>query len=529
LSLTSSLALFKNPQQLHLLKGIVRGIEKESLRVTSDGHIAKTAHPKTLGSALKHPSITTDYSEALLEFITEPSSSIEQVLNSLDEIHRYTYRQIGEELLWVSSMPCQLGADNQIPVAQYGTSNIGTMKQVYRIGLGHRYGRAMQTISGIHYNFSVPDTLWRELQKNSKDQRQSLQDFKSEGYFGAIRNFRRYSWLLLYLLGAAPAVCRSFVASRQHNLQPVGSDDHSLHSPYATSLRMGDLGYQSAAQSSLVISYDSLQEYIATLRDALQKPYAAYDQIGLKDKQGKYQQLNTHLLQIENEFYSAIRPKRTAESNETPLQALDRRGVEYIEVRCIDVNPLLSCGIDAETIRFLDSFLLFCLLSDSPHSNDLENTQMATNMLRTVYTGRDPEMLLMRGQKTCKLQDWGIELLDEMQPVAEILDRAHGHQESKLYLAALNKMRAAINDPQLTPSATLLEEMQQKNETFYAMSMRKAREQREDFTARQLDESTHEKFMALAQQSFQQQMDLENNESLSFDEFLNNYWQSSRR
>jgi len=292
---------------------------------------------------------------------------------------------------------------------------------------------------------------------------------------------------------------------------------------------MGDLGYQSAAQSSLVISYDSLQEYIATLRDALQKPYAAYDQIGLKDKQGKYQQLNTHLLQIENEFYSAIRPKRTAESNETPLQALDRRGVEYIEVRCIDVNPLLSCGIDAETIRFLDSFLLFCLLSDSPHSNDLENTQMATNMLRTVYTGRDPEMLLMRGQKTCKLQDWGIELLDEMQPVAEILDRAHGHQESKLYLAALNKMRAAINDPQLTPSATLLEEMQQKNETFYAMSMRKAREQREDFTARQLDESTHEKFMALAQQSFQQQMDLENNESLSFDEFLNNYWQSSRR
>jgi glutamate--cysteine ligase len=528
LSLSDRLALLRKPNQLNMLCNIVRGIEKESLRVTSSGHIANTAHPKALGSALKHPSITTDYSEALLEFITAPSCSIDEVLKELDQIHRYSYRQIGDELLWVSSMPCQLGADSEIPVAQYGTSNIGTMKQVYRIGLGHRYGRAMQTISGIHYNFSVPDTLWQELQKHSKNNHQSLQDFKSEGYFATIRNFRRYSWLLLYLLGAAPAVCRSFVANRKHRLQPVGADDHSLHSPYATSLRMGDLGYQSNAQSSLVISYNSLQQYITTLRDALEKPYAAYDRIGLKDKQGEYRQLNTHLLQIENEFYSAIRPKRTTEPNETPLQALDRRGVEYIEVRCLDVNPLLSCGIDAETIRFLDTFLLFCLLSDSPQTNDIENAQMPDNMLRTVYAGRDPEILLMRDQTECKLQDWGAELLDKMQPVAEILDRAHGNKESKDYQRALYKMQTAINDQQLTPSAVLLEEMKQQNETFYAMSMRKAREQREDFLARELDDSTHQKFIALAQQSFEQQRELENNESLSFDEYLSNYWQSSR-
>lgn len=525
MSLNNRLALLQNSEQLNMLCHIVRGIEKESLRVTPSGHIATTPHSKALGSALKHPSITTDYSEALLEFITAPSSSIDKVLLELDQIHRFSYRQIDNELLWVSSMPCQLAADSQIPVAQYGTSNIGTMKQVYRIGLGHRYGRAMQTISGIHYNFSVPDTLWQELQKHSNQNQQSLQDFKSEGYFAAIRNFRRYSWLLLYLLGSAPAVCRSFVANRKHRLVPFGTDDHSLHCPYATSLRMGDLGYQSNAQSSLVISYNSLEQYTASLRKALEKPYAAYDKIGLKDQQGKYRQLNTHLLQIENEFYSAIRPKRTTEPNETPLQALDRRGVEYIEVRCIDVNPLLSCGIDAETIRFLDTFLMFCLLSDSPSSNDLENIQMPENMLRTVYAGRDPELQLMRDQGQCRLQDWGAELLDKMQPVAEILDRAH---QSKDYQSALHKMQAAVDDHQLTPSALLLSEMQQHKETFYAMSMRKAREQREDFLSRELDLDTEQKFIALAKQSLQQQQDLEKSEQLSFDEFLCNYWKSSR-
>ena len=525
MSLNNRLALLRKPTQQHMLCDIVRGIEKESLRVTSNGQIAKTPHSKTLGSALKHPSITTDYSEALLEFITAPSCSIDEVLKELDQLHRYTYQQIDDELLWVSSMPCQLGADNQIPIAQYGTSNIGTMKQVYRIGLGHRYGRAMQTISGIHYNFSLPDELWRELRTHSNQDQQSLQDFKSEGYFAGIRNFRRYSWLLLYLLGAAPAVCRSFVANREHCLQPIGTDDHSLHHPYATSLRMGDLGYQSNAQSSLVISYNSLQQYTASLRDALEKPYAAYDKIGLKDQRGEYRQLNTHLLQIENEFYSAIRPKRTAQANETPLQALNRRGVEYIEVRCIDVNPLVSCGIDAQTIRFLDTFLMFCLLSDSPQTNDLENSQMPDNMLRTVYEGRNPELQLMCNQTTCSLQDWGAEILDKMQPIAEILDSAH---KSTDYQHILQKMQAAIYDHRLTPSALLLEEMQQQNETFYAMSMRKAREQREDFLARKLDHDTHQKFMALAQQSLQQQTDLEKSEQLSFDEFLANYWKSSR-
>ena len=523
-SLTDHLALFQNPQTVAHLRGIVRGIEKESLRVSPSGHIANSPHPKALGSALTHPSITTDYSEALLEFITAPSCSIEEVLSELEDIHRFTYSHIGQELLWASSMPCQLGADDQIPIAEYGSSNTGTMKRVYRLGLGYRYGRAMQTIAGIHYNFSVPDELWLELQQQ-KQNTQTLQDFKSDGYLHLIGNFRRYAWLLLFLLGSAPAVCKSFVANRGHRLSPVGSDSHSLHQPYATSLRMGDLGYQSQAQCSVDISYNSLKEYVATLRDALAKPYQPYDEIGLKDDQGNYKQLNTHLLQIENEFYSAIRPKRTTTSGETPLQALEHRGVEYIEVRCLDVNPLLACGIDAQTIRFLDTFLLFCLFADSPQTSSAESLELSDNMLRTVYEGRDPKLNLYRDNNQQNLRDWGAELLLQMQPVAELLDTAdHGH---KHYSAALRHMQLAIDNPSMTPSASMLDEMQRNNETYFRMAMRKAEEHRQLFQSHPLDQAVTAHYAELAQQSLAQQAAKEANDQISFDQFLFEYWQSS--
>jgi glutamate--cysteine ligase len=522
--LTDRLAIFNNPQTIKYLRCIVRGIEKESLRVSPSGHIANTSHPKSLGSALTHPSITTDYSEALLEFITAPSCSIEQVLNELNDIHRFTYRQIGDELLWASSMPCQLGTDDQIPIAKYGSSNIATMKQVYRLGLGHRYGRAMQTIAGIHYNFSVPDELWLELQQQQRNT-QSLQNFKSAGYFHLIRNFRRYAWLLLYLLGSAPAVCRSFVANRDHKLSPVGQDDHSLHRPYATSLRMGDLGYQSQAQSCVDISYNSLTEYVASLKKALVQPYKAYDDIGLKDEKGQYKQLNTHLLQIENEFYSSIRPKRTATSGKTPLQALQQGGVEYIEVRCLDVNPLLACGIDAQTIRFLDTFLLFCLLAESGPNTSCESAEIAENMLRVVYQGRDPELKLERNKSKLKLSDWGGDLLSKMQPVAEQLDLAHGNQH---YLEALNIMQSALLDSSITPSATMLTEMQDNNETYYRMAMRKAQEHREFFLSGEVDKAIIEHYCHLAAVSQKQQANEEKNDQLSFDEYLADYWKFSK-
>lgn len=520
MSLESRLALLADEKKPSLLSNIVRGIEKESLRVEASGHLAKTPHPEALGSALTHPSITTDYSEALLEFITAPSASIDQVLNELEEIHRYTYENIGDELLWVNSMPCQLGEDSSIPVGEYGISNIGRMKTVYRLGLGQRYGRLMQTIAGIHYNFSIPDELWTELQADENNQ-QSLQDYKTEGYFALIRNFRRYFWLLLYLFGAAPAVCKSFVRNREHDLQPVGNDSHSLHKPFATSLRMGNLGYQSDAQSSLIVCYNDIDQYARTLKGALETPYKPYEHLGLKDNQGNYQQLTTNLLQIENEFYSPIRPKRTAASNETPLEALQNSGVEYIEVRCVDLNPLAACGIDRETIHFLDTFLLFCLLKESPKTNNNEYQQITENQRRTVADGRNPDLELVDGDKQRKLVDWGSDLIAQMQPVAALLDKAHNGDG---YQATLARMAERLQDNSLTPAAALLNEMQAHNETYYRMAMRKAVEHREYFRSQKLAPQVIAKYRQLAEQSQLEQQQIEASETISFDDFLAAYY-----
>src|SRR5690349_16948534 len=367
------------------LQGIRRGIEKESLRATHTGALAMTPHPIALGSALTHPNITTDYSESQLELITGVHASVEQCLEELTQVHQFTLRALGDELMWVSSMPCMVPADETIPIGRYGSSNVGRAKSVYPIGLAHRYGRRMQTISGIHYNWSLPGVSDAE-------------------YFGLIRNFRRHAFLLLYLFGASPAACSSFVAGRQHELQTLTPG--TVYMPHGTSLRMGRLGYQSAAQSSLAVSYNGLEGYAASLHDALTRPYPAYESTGIVNPGGEYNQLATTLLQIENEFYGTIRPKRVIRPGERPLHALRERGVEYVEVRCMDLDPFVPVGITARTMRFIDVFLLHCLLSDSPDDTPEEIVALARNQQRTAARGREPGLKLERGAAEVPLVDW---------------------------------------------------------------------------------------------------------------------------
>jgi glutamate--cysteine ligase len=505
----------------HTLCGIRRGIEKESLRVSPDGRLAQTSHPVGLGSALSHPHITTDYSEALLEFITEPLTSIKALLGQLDEVHRYTYSQLGDELLWPASMPCALGPDHEIPVARYGRSNSGTMKTVYRLGLGHRYGRAMQTIAGVHYNFSLPDDFWRELARDSGTQL-SLQDFKTDRYFALIRNFRRYFWLLVHLFGAAPAVCRSFVREREHSLQPLAGDAHTLHAPYATSLRMGDLGYQSDAQQSLVVCYNNLERYLQTLCGAITQPHAEYQRIGLKDGADEYQQLNTSLLQIENEFYSTIRPKRTAKSGQTALQALQLGGVEYVEVRCLDLNPLEPLGVSESQLHYLDAFLLFCLLQDSPETTNQEYQGLQENQARIVYRGRDPELTLLRDGAEANMHQWALELQQQVERCAALLDDANGGSQ---YRNACAQQRPKLAGTQATPAAHMLHELSQRQQSYYAYTLQLAQQHREYFAARPLSEPQQAHFAQLAQQSLQQQLAIEAADHGSFEAYLAHYYE----
>lgn len=502
------------------LSGIRRGVEKESLRVTTGGELAQDEHPKGLGSALTHPHITTDYSEALLEFITEPFTSVAALLGQLDDIHRYTYSVLDDNVLWPTSMPCALKGEEGIPVARYGSSNSGTMKTVYRWGLAYRYGKIMQTIAGVHYNFSLPDEFWRELQTQEGDD-QSLQDFKTRRYFDLIRNFRRYSWLLIYLFGAAPAVCRSFVRGRKHKLQPFHGDEHTLYAPYATSLRMGDLGYQSDAQQRMIVCYNDLSTYLKTLCGAITQPHADYQAIGLTDADGHYQQLNTSLLQIENEFYSSVRPKRTTRRGETALQALRLRGVEYVEVRCVDLNPYEPLGISAEQIHFLDAFLLYCLLAPSPQTHNLEYRNIQDNQARIVYRGREPGLTLKRGEHEVSMAEWAEVLLSDMRECAAPLDQADGDGH---FRRAVDAQRAKLTDPGLTPSARVLEEMRRDGLTFFRHGMSIAERHREQFLQRPLDPQTQERFQRMAEQSLEDQKAIEAADTGSFEDYLAKYY-----
>ncbi|MFI4940499.1 MAG: glutamate--cysteine ligase, partial [Burkholderiales bacterium] len=420
--LKSRLASLANGAYRPLLAQGLHGIERETLRVDRHGHLAATPHPQALGSALTNPQITTDYSESLLELITPAETDIAVALTKLDAIHRFVYSQLGEELLWSESMPCRLPDEDQIPIAWYGTSHIGMLKHVYRRGLALRYGKAMQCIAGIHYNYSLSEDLWRLLQSNEQAPGSAMH-FQSESYIALIRNFRRYSWLLMYLFGASPALSAHFLREQPHQLEKLSDD--TLYLPYATSLRMSDLGYQNKAQAGLMPVYNTLQEYMKGLANAVRQPYPPYEDLGTR-RNGEWVQINTNVLQIENEFYATIRPKRIIHTGERAIEALCARGVQYIEVRCMDIDPFEPMGISLQTSRFLDAFLLFCALDDSPLTNEAEDRQNVENFACTVKQGRRPGLHLQRRDNTISLQSWGLELLDNISVAAEALDAQRG-------------------------------------------------------------------------------------------------------
>ena len=491
-----------NPQRL---LGIRRGIEKESLRCEPHGALAMGSHPADLGSALTHPHITTDFSESQIELITGVHAGVQSCIDELRQVQKFTLQSMGDELLWVSSMPCKLPADDAIPLGQYGSSNVGLAKTVYRSGLGYRYGRRMQTISGIHYNWSLPGV-------------------SSEAYFGLIRNFRRHAFLLLYLFGASPAACESFVAGRSHSLQELHPRTMGL--PYATSLRMGRLGYQSDAQSALAVSYNSLEGYAASLHQALTVPYAPYQAIGVQAPDGHFRQLTTSLLQIENEFYGTIRPKRVIFQGERPLHALRERGVEYVEVRLMDLDPFEPVGIHPRTLRFLDVFLLHCLSQPSPDDSPQEIAAMARNQQCVAERGREPGLRLQRGDATVALTDWGLELVRAFAPVAQALDAAHGSSD---YSDAVAHAAHALQNPDTLPSARVLRSLVQDfGGSFAAFALAHSAQTKAQELATPLSPPALAHFEQLAQASRVAQLETEQGDSLPFDRYLTQYLSPQR-
>jgi glutamate--cysteine ligase len=512
-----TLAALINSGEPQIIQGGRKGVEKESLRVTPDGRISQTPHPPALGSALTHENITTDYSEALIELVSPTFRTSWELLQYLLDLHQFVYQHLGDELLWATSMPSVIDGDESIPIAHYGNSNVGRMKTVYRNGLGVRYGRMMQAISGVHFNYSFPVQMW-DPWADLVQSRERGQPFISERYFHLLRNYRRHGWLVLYLFGVSPVVCNSFLRGRNVTLPRLSRD--TSYEPYATTLRMSDLGYRNRNQAGLSVSVNSLEEYVRDLSRAITTPHPPYEKLGV-NVDGEWRQLNANILQIENEYYSFIRPKRVARSGERPTKALLRAGVEYVEVRALDVSAFDPVGVNQNKMRFLEMFLALCLMKDSPPIATWEHEVLDANHVTVARRGREPGLALQRDGRGVPLAAWARELLDSMQGIAEIFDAG---DPARPYRDALAVQAAKVDDVRLTPSARMLAELESTGESFFDMALRMSRLHKEYFLALYPPNVERQaEFRLAAEESLRAQAAVEAADRISFEQYLANY------
>ncbi|AGF46621.1 glutamate--cysteine ligase [Candidatus Kinetoplastibacterium desouzaii TCC079E] len=494
--------------------GILRGIEREALRVDFNGRLSNKKHPDKLGSALTNKKITTDYSEALLELITDTHDSIESLLKELRNTHYFVCDSLEKEILWHQSMPpLFMPSEENIPIADYGNSNLGLFKHIYRKGLANRYGKTMQCISGLHYNFSIKHELWSFIYGKSSEE---LESIKSKRYLGLIRNFIRYSWIILYLFGSSPAISKTFFKSK-HDVKLETLDHDTLYMPYATSLRMSSLGYQSSVQENLKITYNTLDSFVDKINWGLNTPWPEYEKIGII-KNKEWLQLNANILQIENEYYSSIRPKCNVINSEKQIEAIKKRGIEYIEVRCLDIDQTSSLGITKNTCLFMDAFLLFCALSDSPYftSND-DCNDYYENFSKVAVYGRQPGLTLKNNNSSISLKEWGINIIEQITPFANLLDK---NDNDKPHYKSLNEQIRKMNNVELTPSYSIINSLKTNSMSLNEYTLDISKKHNIENINNTLDNDLLESYKLNSIKSLELQRILEENSTCSFEEFL---------
>jgi glutamate--cysteine ligase len=494
----------------------LRGVEREALRVTGAGRVAHSPHSAALGAALTHPHITTDYSESLIELVTPTFADNAALCAYLDDLHRFVYQHIGDELLWPTSMPCALAGEDDVPIARYGRSHAGHFKTVYRRGLRTRYGGMMQAIAGVHFNYSFPAAFW-PLYADVLESRDAGQTFISRCYFDLLRNFRRYGWIVSWLFGASPALDASFLHGHAvAGLEPRGGG--TMVGPEATSLRMSAIGYRNRTEvaADVEVSVNGLTPYLEDLWRATRTAHAPFAALGVCVA-GEYQQLNANLLQIENEYYSPIRPKRTPGSGEGTAHALARAGVEYVEVRALDVDPAVPGGVAPVTLQLLEALLALCLFSDSPPIGMREQQLLDGNFELVAQHGRQAGLALQRGQRASALTGWAAEILDALQGICELLDAGLADRP---YAAALALQRERLRQPLLLPSARQLQDLEERGESFQQFGLQRAAAHYAALARAPLSPERRAIFQTEARASLEVQGAIEASERGSFDDYL---------
>ena len=522
------LFFIKKSGKKNTLDKLYRGIEREGLRVNRNGVLSEKPHPGILGSALTHPSVTTDFSEALLELVTPKKDSVRGCIEKLKDIHHFVYKHLEEELIWCGSMPCVVKGESSIPIAYYGESNIGKMKAIYREGLKNRYGSLMEIISGIHFNLSFPNEFWdlfREFQlSQDKNVEENQKEFISSSYFSLIRNVQKWGWIVPYFFGASPALCSSFLGSSKSipSFLEKFDDKGTYFSPESTSLRLSGIGYKNSNQDQLNISYNSLKEYVDGLQKAINTKYDPWEEIGLKDDKGLFKQLNTNLLQIENEYYSTIRPKRIVPSGTSPSLGLLEEGVEYIELRSLDINPFAVAGISEDQIRFLDIFLVFCLICEGRQFSKREQDFYEQNFSKVVLHGQNRKLPLFDSEgKHLPLKEHLKSLFSKLEVVAELLDDQT--ESINEYRRVLDKYKKVFEGEDLSLSELMIEEMRSKRISYFELISNLSKENKLFFTESEMNSDKERFFINQSEKSKVEHLKIERKEREPFDIFVKKY------
>lgn len=486
-------------KRAHILRKGLHGLEKESLRVDSLKRLAQTPHPPYLGSALTHPYFSKDFAEAQLELITPPLESIEQAFSHLEDLHLYIYQYMKDEWLWPVSVPCTLLDKKNITLAKFGFTHEGYTKWLYRRGLSSRYGNAMQLLSGIHYSFSFSNEFW-QIYHQLLQSKQSINGFVTKHYLHLVRNFLRVGWICSYLFGASPIIDKTYVDQPSNLLKSYCKD--SLYNPYATSIRMSQLGYFSKIQSQNAITFNSLDEYLRDLKFMLNTPSEEFKDLGLFS-QNEQIQINENILQIEAEHYARIRPKPKHTEGERPLVSL-KGGVEYFETRILDLNPYMPNGLDDETLKFMHLLFVYCLFEESPPITKEESRLICENQNNVALMGRKKGLNLKIGRNGEKisLKKGSLNILEQLDKVALLFDEG---DPKKLYQNALKQQYEKIYDPEKTPSAKILEDLIKKKKSFVDFTFSLAKKHKNYFLSKKLTDTTHKNLTKLVKKSLEEQ------------------------
>ncbi|MGL4345712.1 MAG: bifunctional glutamate--cysteine ligase GshA/glutathione synthetase GshB [Cellulosilyticaceae bacterium] len=413
-------------KQLYNKRGLMKGhfgIEREGLRCDAKGRLANTPHPKVFGEKLQNPYITTDFSESQLELITPAFASVQETHDFLTALYDIAALEIGDEYIWAQSMPCIIPEDEQIPVATYGDGPSGEQAHNYRKKLLAKYGGKKQLLSGIHYNFSFDEKLIEELYE-AYGEGKSYKVYRDEIYLKVTRNYLRYRWLLIYLLGSTSVVHESYMKQCVTKLEPV--DEESYTNQGALSYRNSECGYTNKV--TLYPDYHSVEAYVRSIEQFMEEGW----------------------IESPNELYSQIRLKAYDKANQ--LASLSKEGIAYLEYRSIDSNPFDRAGIALDDLYFMKIFSLF-LLCEEESSYDKWQEEALENQRSIARFGQGDVILLRDGEEIHK-EAWGLQILRRMQNLDRELELGQS--------VVIEQMIAKLKDYKLTYAYRIMEEVKAK-------------------------------------------------------------------